>query len=110
MDGSHFDLWENAKRNIISMDDLFILCNKIIEQHLFKNEIINVANTVSYDVKFIVSALEKFIGKKGHYTLIQKGSGPQINLRKIKNCMNNLEMHFNDEYLQNILQQYFVKP
>lgn len=109
-DGVHFNLWENAKRNIISMDDLFILCNKIIEQHLFKNEIINVANPVSYDVKYIVSALEKFIGKKGNYTLIQKGSGPQINLSKIKHCMNNLDMHFNDEYLQNILQQYFVKP
>lgn len=110
MDGSHFDLWENAERNIISMDDLFTMCDRIIKQHIYKNEIVNVANPVSYNVKYIVTEIEKFTGKKGNFTTIQKGDGPKINLSKIQLCMKNLEMHFNDEYLQKILQQYFVKP
>ncbi len=109
-EGSHFDLWENAQRNIISMEDIFKICTCIIEDSLFKNEVINIANPNTYDVKYIVSELEKFTGKKANYTLIQKGGGPLINLSKIKNYITQTGIQFNDEYLKKVLQNYFVKP
>ncbi|MFZ1799258.1 MAG: NAD-dependent epimerase/dehydratase family protein [Chitinophagaceae bacterium] len=109
-EGSHFDLWENAQRNIISIEDLYIICNRIIEDDVFKNEIINVANPVTYSVQYIVSELERFTGKKANYTKIQKGGGPIINLSKTKSYMAGQDIHFNDAYLQKVLQIYFVKP
>lgn len=110
IEGSHFDLWENAQRNIISIEDLFKICSCIIEDNLFNNEVINIANPNTYDVKYIVSEVEIFTGKKANYTMIQKGGGPLINLSKIKNHITQTGIQFNDEYLKNVLQNYFVKP
>ncbi|MEO8116454.1 MAG: NAD-dependent epimerase/dehydratase family protein [Bacteroidota bacterium] len=110
IEGSHFDLWENAQRNIISIEDLFKICSRIIEESHYNNEIINVANPVSYDVKYIVAELEKFSGKQANYTTIQKGGGPLINLSKTKKYIANPDIQFDEEYLQKVLQKYFVQP
>jgi len=109
-EGSHFDLWENAKRNIISIEDLYKICDCIIQEDAFKNEIINVANPVTYTVQYIVSELEKFTGRKANYSKCQKGGGPIINLSKAESYIAGQDIHFNDTYLQKVLQIYFVKP
>ncbi|MBS1730968.1 MAG: NAD-dependent epimerase/dehydratase family protein [Bacteroidetes bacterium] len=109
MDGSHFNLWETAQRNIISMDDLFSICDYIIQHTLFKNEILNVANKKNYDVKYIVQELEKFTGRKAHFTSLQKGSGPLINLSKIDSLFTKMNIQFNDDYLQKVMHKYFNK-
>lgn len=106
-DGLHFYLWKNAARNIIGMDDIFTICNVIIKENLFENDIINVANPVNYPVTEIVQAIEIYLGKKGDYTIIDKGDSPLINLSKMKSLPDTCQIEFGAHYLEKLFQKYF---
>ncbi len=49
-DGSKLDVWQYASRNLIDLDDMFSLCDRILEEKLFRNATVNIANPVNYPV------------------------------------------------------------
>lgn len=103
----HFEVWENASRNLIDIDDMYIICNEIIEQHLFLNSIVNIANPQSYPVPFIVELIEKYFNKKGMYSSLKKGSGPVIDVSAIEPLFRKFNINFEADYLTKLLQKYF---
>ena len=105
--GSFFQLWKNAYRNIIDLDDAVAVCNYIIKQQLCKNEIVNVANPVNYTVLQIVEAIEAFTQKKGNYELVNKGGNPIIDTNIVQNFFDALNIHFDDSYLSRMFRKYF---
>lgn len=102
------ELWAHAERNLMDVDDVFKSVNYILENDLFKNNIIALANTTSYAVTDIVVALEQFLGKKAHYTLVNKGQAFEIPLDDIKMVYENLSIHFDQQYLNRLLARYYT--
>ncbi|SRR6266542_659577 len=103
----HFYLWKSAYRNIIDIDDAVAVCDHIIKEQLFKNEIVNIANPVNYPVTQIIEELEMVIQKKGKYELIDKGSNPAIDTQIVQQLFYQLNIHFDENYLRKVLQKYF---
>lgn len=103
------ELWAHAERNLIDIADVFKSVNYILENDLFKNKIIALANTTSYSVIDIVSALEQFLGKKAHYTLVDKGQAFEIPLDDIKLVYETLSIHFDQHYLNRLLARYYTQ-
>jgi len=102
-----FDLWRFAARNILDIDDMYLICDYILQRDLFKNQIINVANITNYSVLDIVEAIEVHYGVKGNYTIIDKGNGPLIPTNNIHSIISNLNIDFSHNYLERILNKYF---
>lgn len=102
-----FILWINSSRNIIDIDDAFLVCDYIIKNSLFSNEIVNVANPANYLVKDIVDALEVHFNQKGNYRTIEKESNPAIDTSATKEIIAKLNINFDNSYLQRTIEKYF---
>ena len=100
-----FDIWTNAKRNIIDIEDAVFLTIKFIKNNPLNNTIINIANPFSYNVEDIVKNLELLSNTKADYNLINKGSNNwKIDISEI--IKNNTTI-FGEDYLYKILKKYY---
>ncbi|MES1226009.1 MAG: NAD-dependent epimerase/dehydratase family protein, partial [Bacteroidota bacterium] len=43
LDQETFNVWKNASRNIIDIDDMYLVCHEILEKKMFTNSIVNIA-------------------------------------------------------------------
>jgi len=102
-----FAVWKYASRNLIDLDDMFSICDYILQHRLFPNRVINIANPVNYPVTMIVETIEKHFHTKGIYKLLQKGNSPLIDTTDIQYLFRKLDIDFNSTYLKKILQKYF---
>lgn len=104
-----FEVWEKASRNIIDLDDMYLVCNEILQQDMFTNSIINIANPKNYSVQYIIQCIEKHFGINGNYSLAAKGGGPIIDTGSVNSLYAAFNIHFEEDYLPNLLKKYFQK-
>ncbi len=104
-----FDVWEKASRNIIDLDDMYLICNEILLKNMFTNSIVNIANPKNYSVLYIIQCIEKHFGINGNYSLVDKGGGPVIDTGTVDSLYAAFNIHFTDDYLPKLLQKYFNK-
>lgn len=102
-----FSIWKYASRNIIDLDDIYLICHYILSNNLFKDHKVNIANPVNYSVIYIVQAIEKHFGIEGNYQLADKGNSPLIDTSVIQPIFSKLKINFNNAYLSGVLQKYF---
>ena len=106
-----FRLWDNAKRNIIDIDDaikiFFYFVNKIRKYKKINLEV-NIANTRFYRVQNIVKVIEKITLKKAIYSKIRTGY-LYWNIKNTFNLrvFNNLNIRFDKNYLEKVLKKYY---
>ncbi|MFD2920056.1 NAD-dependent epimerase/dehydratase family protein [Terrimonas rubra] len=106
--GIPFHIWKNASRNIIDIEDAVRICNHFISSDKNTGRIINIANQFNYPVVEIVEKIERATGRKGIYTVIDKGNTPVIDITEISPVINKLGINFAGNYLDNIIQKYLV--
>jgi nucleoside-diphosphate-sugar epimerase len=107
IDKTAFTVWKNASRNIIDIDDMFLVCNDILQTNSFLNEIVTIANPHNYPVPFIVETIEKHFHTKANYTLVAKGDEPHIDISQVSPLFKKFNINFDDNYLLKLLQKYF---
>lgn len=106
-DGSSFNLWKHASRNIIDIDDISKICSYIINNDLFLNQITNICNSKNSTIVEIVTILEQMLDKIGNYTVFDQGGCPDVDNTKIRPIAANLGIHFDDSYVQNVIYKYY---
>jgi nucleoside-diphosphate-sugar epimerase len=104
-----FCLWRNASRNIIDVDDVASITSQLIADPGMRNVTINVANTRSYPMPRIVSAMEKAIGKPAIYEIADRGAGYHIDNHFILPVLNAAGVKFDDDYLDRVIDKYYGK-
>lgn len=100
-------VWKNAYRNIIGIDDMYAIANIILQQKIFLNKTINIANPENYSVPFIISNIEKHLQKKVICNKVEKGDNYDIDITPIKPIIKKLGIHFNEDYLASLLKKYY---
>ena len=105
--GKPFQVWKKATRNIIDISDALLICGHIINNSLFSNQVVNIANPVNYPVIDIVTTIEHYFGKKGNYTLVDKESNPIIDIHPIDKIITDLAINFDRNYLERTIKKYF---
>jgi nucleoside-diphosphate-sugar epimerase len=104
-----FDLWANARRNLIGVDDALIILVKILKKRDYENTVMNIANPKSFLVTDIIEAIEELILKKAKYHLVEKGDANwKIDISKTFQSIKSCNIDFNNNYLKNILKKYFI--
>ena len=104
---TQFDLWVNSTRNLIDTDDMFTIVDHILHEKLYSNQIINVANPESYEVKEIIIALESILNQKVDYLPIMKGTRYQIDITLIMPVIGKLKINFGKNYLTGLIKKYY---
>jgi nucleoside-diphosphate-sugar epimerase len=105
--GVNFDLWTNATRNLIDIDDVYRIVDHVLKGGIAKNRVINIANTENYSTQEIIIAIEGLWRTKANYIPIQKGHAFDIDLSVTRPIMNELGIHFGKNYLTNLLRKYY---
>ena len=100
-----FNLYD-IERNIIDIMDVKKICDIIIENNLFQNKIINIANTNNIIVMQLVSKMEKILRKKARYNIDNKSGNLFINIENIKYILDDLNIN-NDTYIDDLLEKYY---
>lgn len=107
LNGINFDLWTNATRNLIDVDDMYKIADEILKKGTLKNQVINIANTQNYSTQEVIIAIEGLWKTKANYIPIQKGNAFDIDLLVTRPIMKELGIHFGKDYLTNLLRKYY---
>ena len=102
-----FTIYHPAERNIIDINDMFAVCHHILQQNLFINAIVNIANPNNYSILYIVKHIESYFLKEAIFTTISKRSVPVIDTSAIQDLFTMLDIHFNGGYLSKMLTKYY---
>ncbi|MBC7872969.1 MAG: NAD(P)-dependent oxidoreductase [Ferruginibacter sp.] len=105
--GVNFDLWINACRNIIDIDDLFFIADHLLQHATPPAEPVNIASPFNHPVSEIVSAIECFLDTKSNYIEVNKGSCFEIDLSVIRPVLQQSPVQFDNDYLAKLLAKYF---
>jgi nucleoside-diphosphate-sugar epimerase len=102
-----FNIWQNAERNIIDVDDMYKIVHFILLNKLLPNSITNIANPLNYLVIDIAKTIENIFNTKGNYGKIEKGAAFKINTETIKDIITQTAIHFGEDYLKNTILKYY---
>lgn len=106
-ENKNFALWKNAYRNLIDIDDVYFLVNKIIRNSDFLNLITNVALPFNTSILEIVEIFEKILKKKSKYSFADRGSFYKINIESISKLIDETNLNFDKLYIERVLTKYY---
>ncbi|NTF33481.1 NAD-dependent epimerase/dehydratase family protein [Rhizobium skierniewicense] len=105
--GERFNLWKNARRNLIDVDDIAAIVTHMIRTGDSKAGVYNIASPFSVSILDIVEVFEKVSGKKAVYSLIDAGSGYDIDVPDVKRAASDLNISFDEDYIERTIRKYY---
>lgn len=102
-----FNVWINASRNIIDVDDVAVIAQKLIWDNSARNATINIANAITYPMLEIVRTMETVVGKRAIYNRVERGSKYDIDISAISSVIGKAGIKFGDDYLISTIEKYF---
>jgi glycosyltransferase involved in cell wall biosynthesis len=103
----HFELWKNAKKNVIDIDDVHAIVGALLDNRKYTNKIINIASPQQISASDLVHHIENFLGVKANYSHVEKGSAFDIEISEIKPIIRDLSLDFDGKYIESSLRKYF---
>ena len=100
-----FELYD-IERNIIDSSDVKLLVTYILENKLFKNKIVNIANPLNIRVLDLVKKIELIYGYKAQYNTVKLDGEFIINTELILDILNKLNI-FTENYLEKRIRKYY---
>lgn len=111
--GDLFELWRDASRNFIDLDDVYSIVHALLESKTYSNRIINIASPCATPVSELVEVLEGYFGKSGNYALVARGGGYPLDISAIADIIRRLGIDFGSGYLLKAVSKYYghrLKP
>ena len=108
-EGTSFNLWKFASRNIIDIEDISKLCSYYIDNDIYLNQITDVCNIKNTSVPDIVKIIEEMLNKKGVYTIIEAGGSPEVYNSEIGKVASELGIYFDESYPKKVIYKYYQK-
>ena len=104
----HFELWIDSYRNLIDIEDVAATVNYIIQNNLFRNEIVDISSPVNTPVLEVVEIIEKILNKRANYTVVKKGASYHIDLGQCKEIYRYLGIIFDEDYIRRTIERYYT--
>ena len=105
-----FNLWRKTKRNIIDIDDVAAIAGQFIADESVRKVTLSIANPISYSMIDIVGAMERAVGKRAIYYLVERGSEYTIDTSAILPVLERAGVEFGSDYLDKVMKKYYGKP
>ena len=101
------EVWENVRRNLIDIDDVVMIVNKIILDTTKSNFTINIASPYNSTILEIVQNIECILGLKVNYVLVKKGTAINDDISELSQLIDiNKIFRSKNLYLQQLVSKY----
>lgn len=104
-----FQLWRNARRDIIDVDDVAAIARQLIDDPAARRTTVNIACPENYAMTDIVAAMERVVGKRALYKVVERGAGYTIDTRAMLPLLERAGVQFDAGYLQRVIGKYYAK-
>lgn len=106
-----FDIWQNVKRNFISVDDIVFIVNQIILDNCKNNRIINIASPYSISMIDMIHLIEDYFDTKAIFNTVDKGEKYIVDISEIETIIdkNKLFLSNKKDYINKLLTTYHPK-
>ena len=111
--GKSFALWQSARKNLIDIDDVYLVAQDILSSKAYFNRVINIASPQKTPVLDLVQVIEGYFGRDANYELVDKGTSYDIDVADTQDIIRRLNIDFGPGYLLRAIDKYFrhlVKP
>lgn len=100
-----FELWNNACRNLIDIEDVVHITRALLEEELAQRTFLLV-NPTNHSVADIVHLIEETLGKKANCAVMDKGSCIQYELSDTQSFYEERGFLFAPDYLNRLVAHY----
>ncbi|MCD8554001.1 hypothetical protein [Seleniivibrio sp.] len=109
--GEKVNIFKNAKRNLLDIDDVTLFVSYILEKGLYANNIVSFAEPVSHSVSDIVDAFETILGLKIEKDFVSSLEEPYRDVvdKDVLEICKNLGIVFDETYIERLLKKYYGK-
>lgn len=107
-DDEGFQLWRNAYRYVIDVDDVLAVASYMIDRDVYLNRIINVASC-RFSIFDIVRVLESVTQRSAIYTEFDKGASYNIDCYEAHKVARLLNIRFDETYLHRVIRKYYAE-
>jgi len=104
--GERFELWRDASRNFIDLDDVYSIVHALLGGKTYSNRVINIASPCATPVPELVNVLEGYFGKTGNSELVARGCGYPVDTSAINDVIRQLGIDFGADYLSKAVNKY----
>lgn len=90
-----FEVWVSATRNLIAIEDVNKIISYIIDNKIYMNQIINIANSQNISILSLIDIVEGVLAKRASCHYVDKGFPfEQIDITPIKDICKDLAINF----------------
>lgn len=108
--GVRFQVWLNARRNLIDASDVAVIAAHIIGKHSADNNNTNIACPFSVSILELVQTFETALDKNANYDTVDAGAGYAIDTRLAEAAAKACGIIFDGDYVNNLIRKYYAKP
>ncbi|WP_416055646.1 NAD-dependent epimerase/dehydratase family protein [Stenotrophomonas maltophilia] len=105
--GEYFEVWRNAERNLIDIDDVCALATHVIRNDERYPKVMSIAAPTSTPMLSLVQAMEDSLGRPGNYCLLDKGTPFMIDTVDCARAANEIGMGFSGDYYKRVIRKYY---
>jgi nucleoside-diphosphate-sugar epimerase len=103
-----FQVWKNARRNIIDVDDVVRIAVSLAKEDGLRGECVNIANFLDISVPDIVEIMAQVVGKKSVCDYLNYGGAYPIDAGRIRHIAERCGVLFNPEYTEHVIRKYYA--
>ncbi len=107
LDGERFNVWANASRTIIDVDDVKTLCDHFIAKTPIRNRALNLYPPIASTALDLVRIMERVLNLHGNYEITARGSSPNVDAPEITEAAQACGIHFTSTYPEQVLRKYY---
>ena len=104
---SEFTLYKQTFKSIIDITDVIKMCDYILDNNLYKSQIINIVNPNYISVESIVKEIETFLKIAANYNAKLVVNNPNYDVNISKEISKEILIDFDVNYLSKILFKYY---
>ncbi len=105
--GEPFQVWTHARRNLIDVEDVVRIADKIISDSTFDCITSNIASDAPVTSLELVKIFEAVLGKKAQHTLVDAGGFYDIEIQSCLSAARSLSIDLESNYATRCIQKYY---
>jgi nucleoside-diphosphate-sugar epimerase len=105
--GEHFDLWANAERNLVDVDDVVRIVAALLDAWPQDRRTVTIACPVSTPMPRIVAVFERVLGRKANYTSLDRGRPMPVDTALACSLAKRIGIDFDAGYLERVIGKYY---
>lgn len=107
-DGTPFQIWRHARRNLIDVDDIAAIICQLVRSHQADGVITNIASPASIAIPDLVAVFESLLDKRGHYEIVEAGASYEIDVALAMATAQAAGIVFDQHYVTHLIRKYYA--